>query len=446
MASLAAGRGRFVWMVRPGNPPVLRNPRRAANASIGGYRYQFAYTAVRWLECDESTLLYCEGNEDLDVVEGAGVNEVQLKNERSKFGQGSASTRKILTDFGTAFCEHHRASRRCSLIFRTTAELAGDENATLGLWMRGEPYAPDALREELNSLMSLSEPDAMYLERDEHWEDFVNSVRWAFREPSLEKYEQRLLNMISSDPRARGLAPRSVMDSMIAQILARSSAPRVEQRELNSLSLDILLNDLWLSKGVDDWSVNPGQQRALVSTKNDSRGLVCVVVFVDDAVQAAADFKLACDEAGDSPQPHECESLVELAAVPQGIKFLSGTGFDAYAALDCSSQGSRCSGRDLQQTLAQHVAARGVLEIASAPNSGGFAAISRANRSPVIVTEIPAESLEWQLTNLVADAVLDSWMNQRFSPVMNAIHRKLRLVADLRERAYFTQDSPPPWL
>jgi hypothetical protein len=77
------------------NLPVLRSPRRATNACIGGYRYQFAYTAVRWLECDENTALYCEGNEDLDVVAGAHVDEVQLKNEWSRFGQSSVSTQKI---------------------------------------------------------------------------------------------------------------------------------------------------------------------------------------------------------------------------------------------------------------------------------------------------------------------------------------------------------------
>jgi hypothetical protein len=351
-------------MTDDANSVTLRSPLRSAHASVAGYHYQFAYTALRWLECEDATTLYCEGNEDLDEFNRCGhVDEVQLRNLSSKVGQGSESTRKVLANFAAAFCEHHRSGRSCRLVFRTTAELAGDNDTALARWMLGKSYDDGSLREHFEAISEVNSADKEYLEAQRAWSMFFSSVLWAFSEPTLQESQSLLLERIGDSPRARSLSPETVSASMIAEILRCSGRPTLAERSLSLVQLDVLLNDLWLSNAIKEHGSQAGHRSVYLASHRDARGAARVAVFLDDEERLLLAFRSTCEQLEQHPQGTKVDSLYGLLAQREGMEFLIGAGFDAYAAIRCGVRPSTQSEDELHAQLAPYLEARGPMAI-----------------------------------------------------------------------------------
>ncbi|MEO8903610.1 MAG: hypothetical protein ABI627_18985 [Polyangiaceae bacterium] len=434
-------------MTDDANGPALRLPQRSAHASVAGYHYQFAYTALRWLECDDSTTLYCEGNEDLDELNGSGhVDEVQLRNLSSKVGQRSESTRKVLANFAAAFCDHHRAGRSCRLVFRTTAELAGDDDTELARWMVGKSYDEGGLREHFEAISEVKFADKEYLDAHRVWAIFFGSVLWAFSEPTLQESQRLLLDRIGDSPRARALSPETVSASMIAEILRCSGRPTLVERSLSSIQLDILLNDLWLSAAIEECGSQEAQRGVYLASHRDDRGAAYVALFPDDEERLLVGFRSACELLAQHPQGSKVHSLHELVEGLEGKKFLSDAGFDVYAAIDCGGRSPTQSDDELRAQLAPYLEARRPVAIHMVDSIETEVTMSALSSESASTTPFASDELASELARYVAKSILQAWCSRQFTPTMKAIHRKVRVVADLAEREYFTQDHRPQWL
>ena len=431
-------------MTDDANGPALRLPQRSAHASVAGYHYQFAYTALRWLECDDSTTLYCEGNEDLDELNRSGhVDEVQLRNLSSKVGQGSESTRKVLANFAAAFCDHHRAARSCRLVFRTTAELAGDDDTDLARWMLGKSYDEDSLREHFEAIPEVNFADKDYLETHRAWSVFFSSVLWAFSEPTLQESQSLLLKRIGDSPRARSLSPETVGASMIAEILRCSGRPTLAERSLSSVQLDVLLNDLWLSNAIEEHGSQEGHRSVYLASHRDARGAARVALFLDDEERLLLAFQSTCEQLEQHPQGTKVNSLYGLLGQREGLEFLSGAGFDAYAAIRCGVRPPTQPTDELHTQLAPYLDARGPMVIHMVDSFENEVPMNALSSESLSTTPVAFGTLASQLARYVAKSILEAWSDRQFTPTMTAIHRKVRVVADLDEREYFTQDHRP---
>ena len=425
-------------------PPDLRNIKRAANASVAGYHYQFVYVALKWLECDQGTTLYCEGNEDLDMILRDGrVTEAQIKHVKSKLGQGSADTRATLARFASAFVVHNRNGRRSRFVFHTTSELAGRRDSILANWMLGKPFKPTLLERHFEKLQELSTEDKSYLTSNSLWQEFFASVHWAFCMPAIEQYESELRSRLSSDYRVQGLSPEKVQDAMLARILRQAGKPSFDDRSLSAIQLEVLFNDLWLETLVDDYGPDSDVSAVYVVHAQAEGGDICVALFLDDEVKTEGEFQVARRDVEHQPQGQAVHDLLELAAFRQGLDFLSGAQFDAYAVVR-SLNGTKMAASELSGQLTQYLVGRGV----SSVNTDLPVLVRQAkghDGETVHARSVPRDCLGMQLARYVALSVLSSRANKVFSVGMLKFHRKLRVIADLDQREYFTQDHPPPW-
>jgi hypothetical protein len=422
---------------------TLRAPRRAATASIAGYHYQFAYTALRWLKAKPGHVLFCEGNEDLDEQHTDGtMAEIQLKAWRGSIGPSSRTVRKTLEHFATAFCEHHASGLLCILVFCSTAQLSDGSGSLLGRWMAGKKVDLGGLATEIQNIVTLPEEALEYFRRNDAWVTFFDSIVWKFGAPELAKYEEKLREGVIADKRAAGLDPEQVVASMTQEILKRSGSGDLSERALTSLDLDLLLNDLWLAKGVDEYGPSPSASQAyLAATAGKGPGRACVAVFLDDEGQAVADFNAAREMLRHMPTGSDILTLAELNAADQN-QFIRGLGFDVYAAV--STRARTCSTQELVAELVPHVSARAA-PLVWVVGEALMAAVARVPENPGILRPVTTEKLGASLALLLADAIVDGWNEKRFNPTLASIFRKIRVVCDVGEQAYFTQTDPPAW-
>jgi hypothetical protein len=424
---------------------MLRTPKRSAHASIGGYEYQFAYTALRWLQCQPGDSLICEGNEDVDHVRAGGlVEEVQLKNQRARLGAASRTVRTTLTNFSSAFCEHHAANRRCALVLVSTAELVLRGSSPLNDWLRGQGIRDlNQLAAEATRTWRLPRGPVAYLESRQAWREFFNSVTIKFGAPTLSKYRSELAARLATDPRTEGLDPDQVVASMTHRVLTCSGDPDVTKRVLRSLDLDILLNDIWLAKGVDQYGLEPGPREAYVAmTALNAHGRACVAVFLDDRDQTARSFDAACHVENRRPRAHNITTLDELCQRDR-FEFVNGLGFDAYAVVDTRMPGSPA--QDLVAQLIPYVSAREAPNVRVSGQALRHLVANVPESFPFQIVPAQQNEIGSSLATMLADAVVSSASAKSMGPLLASVARKIRVICDLSIGAYFTQAAPPPW-
>jgi hypothetical protein len=421
----------------------LRNPQRSAHASVAGYHYQFAYTALRWWQCKSGDVLYCEGNEDLDkVFKDGSVEEIQLKQRAAPVGPASRQLRETVSQFAEAFCEHDSNGRRCSLVFTTTARMRSSRSSALHSWLSGRRVDLDGVWRELVDSCDLPAPVLDYLTVDGRSKRFCESIRWNWGAPRLEKHRQNLLSKIAKDPRGDGLDPQTVASCMLDHVLKRSSQQQLSERVLTVLDLDLLLNDLWLKKRIDDFRPSSNAATAYLAAQQCARaGLVCVLIIFDEGAAASGQYTAAIER--DRNMPGGPSPSVDLVALDGGT-FLSTLGFDAYAVVDTASPTITVA-QGLRE-LVPYIDARDVNLVSIVENSLTQEDLERSG-APASLTSRQAlgDELGAQLAGEMARAILETWSKRQFNSVLRATHRKVRVVADVAARSYFTQSAPPQW-
>jgi len=85
---------------RSGKPSQLRcDPKRQANESIQGYRYQFLQSVHKWLDLEDDDFLFLEGAEDFDQYTRKGVTTVQVKASPRPLTLNSSTILKSIKNF-----------------------------------------------------------------------------------------------------------------------------------------------------------------------------------------------------------------------------------------------------------------------------------------------------------------------------------------------------------
>jgi hypothetical protein len=428
------------------NPVALRSPKRAANAGIAGYHYQFAYTALQWLRCKEGETIYCEANEDLDRIGADGsTEEAQVKHLSGQIGPTSKIARRVLSDFAKAFCEHHAAKRTCSLVFVCTAEIGSRRNTPLFAWMSGKKHTCDSLVSEITTGDIIPTEFAHYLNETSAWATFIRSVKWQFGSPTLERFSSDLLRRISASNRTFGLDPSHVRAVMTERILERSGKPNIQERALSRLDLDLLLNDLWLAKSIDDYGPTAAVPKVYISLSSPNRrpGRVCLGLLVDNEPHMLEDFASVCRRQQHMPGGIPIHTLKEMNESDL-CEYLRGTGFDVYAIVDTRHKG--CTAQDLVFELVPFISAREPAAVEVVGQALLNSVRSAPERFPFLTSSASATDLGPSIAATIADSILEAFAQKRLNAVLRNAIRKIRVIGDIAEGRYYTQADPPPWI
>ncbi|RYZ01233.1 MAG: hypothetical protein EOO73_36225 [Myxococcales bacterium] len=380
----------------------------------------------------------------MDEAQADGsVEEVQVKLRTGIIGPNSHHVKSTLERFALAFCEFHRAGQRCTLVFTSTARPGGKADSLVGAWLRGKKVDYERLARDVRSRLELPREAVAYLDASNAWSSFLSSVVWRLAAPRLSATLGELRERVERDERAAGLEPEQVVASMLQAVFERSARPDLRDRVICRSDLDILLNDMWLAKEVDERGPSETRGHVHIATSGASGlGRCCVAVFLDDEKRSAAEFEAACEEVRCQPGGKIVRDLLALGKADDN-RFLNGLGFDVYAAIDTRQRG--LSLHELAAEVVPFVAAR-QSSIAWVLGEVLKDAVSNSvEGQPVFAFSAEPDGLGSRLASLLAEAILDGWRNRQFNPTLVSVFRKIRVVCDVGEALYFTQTDPPEW-
>ncbi len=268
---------------------TLRDPQRAANDTIRGYLEQAHWTVLRWVDLDESEVLVCEGNEDIDrfLIDEQGrvvrVTEEQIKALSDRVSARSAPVYESIFNFLLAFRYYAQRDEQAYFVFTSSAGRAAQHTAetsgansggaaadlsidVLRTWMElarigNEDARKDrvaALRTGIRQILERYRPggpgvdDAKAARRrgqdieaaiayldgpPERWAAFLDSVQWSLGEATGAALESRILDKLAADPRCRDLPGRALMARLVHTVLTTSSQRAPEARALTAACL-----------------------------------------------------------------------------------------------------------------------------------------------------------------------------------------------------------------
>jgi hypothetical protein len=279
----------------------IRNPSRVASASLKGYWYQLLYSVSAWLDLSEDEVLVVEGNEDLDrLIEGAQPEtiEEQLKFRSSPLAPSDQGIKDAVLNFAEGLLTATKSGWRYSAMFRTNAQLQGNETA-IGKWIGGVIPSGHDLHVALLHLARAM--DAKRRTTSHHHELVVSelgvrgaaalaaAVTWTFASGSLEEVEARLLTQLAT------LAPtvdqNIVLDRLLVHLCRKISSTDLKSRMLRRQDLSLAFNDVALDALCEADSKTPTWS-TLALWYQRSNPAIAIALYVESESQAARLFDL----------------------------------------------------------------------------------------------------------------------------------------------------------
>ncbi len=428
---------------------------RVAAKTIRGFYYQFLCTAKRWLALQPREVLWCEGNEDVDIldVKGAELSE-QVKHLGGAVTAATDGVQDAIWNFLRVFVDLHARNVPARFVFRTTASLGKAQKTSKAVldWVagKGQPK-PGPLLTFLNTIAKartkktplVRQQVMSYLNSDSLVSEFAASVDWVFGACDYAELHERLIGELAGDHRMRGLDPMEIANAMIARILRASSFDDVGGRRLTSLDLELLVNDAHLSKAAK-WFGRQGGAGSEVTVGIAAPGDVCCCAILRCANVTDLRRDVEALLAEQHARPHDSVlSPVEVLESEWARERLSRLDFDIYAAYGKMADTKReyvrqrwLIARCLQQARARAPLARTFvldehLRGRLAKRFGDVKFLAIVPHDPVLT-----------LAALVAEWVRQTMPNIRIGAgALPELSTKLRCVTSWDDKAIFIQED-----
>lgn len=423
---------------------MLRSPRRSAAPSIAGYYYQLLHTMRCWTALKENEVLWCEGNEDVDIHLTDGVRvEQQIKLLTGSVSASSRSVRKVLGEFIKGFVYHKKQGQAVHFVFKTSACLAPRGGRKLRAWLKGESFDVSEVIHAVSKLMALGRDAGAIEALDElkrkSWdEEFLRSVQCVFGECTLEALREQVVTLLSEDPRCTGVSAETLFEKMLHRVLQASVARALEGRVLTSLDFRTLINDALIERlctfSLDGMNA-VGAMFLAVRRKGDE---VCaIVVRFSDRDVAINRLSAALQSVMSHPDDQDTLRPSDAWDSPRMRDELRKVDFDVFGAMTRFD-------KEEPSLSDWHAVIR---------FSAGMARV-RADSDDLICNDEAHEICtklhlpEFRLRQVLAPnfcmqlaECFAAWVLER-STELDALSRKFRCLADLQRQIYFTQDNP----
>jgi hypothetical protein len=233
------------------------DPERQAVASLRGYTYQTASSAVAWLDLNPADRLYLEVAEDYAIVAAEALRAVQVKDTA---GSGSATLN--VTGVRSAIAAYvdlvdRNPGRAVSLHYLTTSPI-GEEarleqrpggEAGLAYWRKAAMGADVAPLRNLLEGEGFPEPVRAFVRaRDDETlrSEFLQRVHWDCGQPNLSAVTRELEERLIVVGRDRYGIPaaeaRRLADSLMHHVLKKTVLKEPSARVLDRAELDQLVD------------------------------------------------------------------------------------------------------------------------------------------------------------------------------------------------------------
>lgn len=239
-------------------------PQSLVPASIKGYYYQFAVSALRWLQLGRYERIVFEGDDDIVRYRDSASREEnfttyeQVKDLTKPVTTADTKVRKTLERFLIIYVNRRLrdAESRLLFIFTTTAllkrQLSAKSIDVLADWHDPEkrPSVIDEFRRRLfadceKKGAQAIDPDLLSAiqwldESPGRWSGFFDVVRLDFDAPDLAETLQLIKSSLTSRPKARDLADDLTL-RLVNEVLRASSEAKPAERTKDRKDLEELL-------------------------------------------------------------------------------------------------------------------------------------------------------------------------------------------------------------
>ncbi|MFG6100756.1 hypothetical protein U2F10_00790 [Leptothoe sp. EHU-05/26/07-4] len=436
--------------------PDLRNPKRAATPSIRGYCFQFLCTFERWLSLKEGELIWCEGNEDIDLmIAHNALVEEQVKDLAKRITDASNALTSTVLNFAQGFQHNHHHGYDSYFIFRTTAELGNLKNQKLENWLSGEALTPEDVSELITLIQSfassqenISASEALaYICTNNLEKEFLESCSWAFSEMSYEEMKLELIKYVKDDSRCLNLDPELVVGVATLKIAEVSSQNNLIDRCLSRYDFDCLVNDLYLSKVATEYNQRGtvGERVAAVISRDELTAAVVMRFNCIDEVRHLIQEKI--EQVLNHPRYSDDRNLNNVFRSEFFLDSLSKLDFDVYIAY-----GSVPSAR--RQQVKERWLARRTLKMSSFRDHNCTRIVVYESLKKILYpVTVPEDIISpsndddlLMLAHIISEWVLELVGEFNSSHELFSIHQKIRCVCKWDMHQFATQeDSIEKW-
>ena len=223
--------------------PLKADPKRQANDSLRGYRYQILHSVNAWLDLAEDEVLYLEGAEDFDKVSGDAATATQVKDTQHNIILKSQE----VIDGINHYWELRTQNRNLKVKFRflTRSRIGvergnpfGESQSGLDIWSRcsGDQAAITKISEFLQTEGRISEEVAGFLKQTEPhkiYKQLIEPIAWETGSKEASFVEKSISDKLVLHGDRYNILPsdaKKVCDSLLTE--AWKVATQKENREL----------------------------------------------------------------------------------------------------------------------------------------------------------------------------------------------------------------------
>ena len=223
--------------------PLNADPKRQANDSLRGYRYQILHSVNAWLDLAQDEVLYLEGAEDFDKVSDDVATATQVKDTQHNITLKSQEVINAINHYWELRTNNPNLSVKFRFLTRSQIGVErgspfGEGQAGLHVWKRcsGDEATITKISEFLQTERKISEEVADFLKQAEPqqiYEQLIEPIAWDTESKPASFVEKSISDKLVLHGDRHGIFPseaNKVVDSLLAE--AWRVATQKENREL----------------------------------------------------------------------------------------------------------------------------------------------------------------------------------------------------------------------
>ena len=233
-------------MVKTTIQPLKADPKRQANDSLRGYRYQILHSVNAWLDLAEDEVLYLEGAEDFDRVSDEAATVVQVKDTQHNITLRSQEVNDAINHYWEL--RTNNRDWRVKFRFLTRSQIGterghpfGNNQQGLRLWSgcSGNEEAITKISEFLQTEGKISEEIAGFLKQAEPqqiYEQLIEPIAWETGSKEASFVEKSIEDKLVLHGHECGILP-SDASQVVNRLLTEAweVATQKENRELTKV-------------------------------------------------------------------------------------------------------------------------------------------------------------------------------------------------------------------
>ena len=223
--------------------PLKADPKRQANDSLRGYRYQILHSVNAWLDLAEDEVLYLEGAEDFDRVSDEAATVVQVKDTQHNITLRSQEVNDAINHYWELRTQNRNLKVKFRFLTRSRIGVErgnpfGESQSGLDIWSRcsGDQAAITKISEFLQTEGRISEEVAGFLKQTEPhkiYKQLIEPVAWETGSKEASFVEKSISDKLVLHGDRYNILPsdaKKVCDSLLTE--AWKVATQKENREL----------------------------------------------------------------------------------------------------------------------------------------------------------------------------------------------------------------------